>query len=170
MTPEATAISRIEEALASNATELNLSSLKLTAIPEQLGQLGNLQYLRLDNNQLPDALMAAFERGLGDFRTYLQGMAEEQAELLYEAKLVLVGDGKVGKSGSRRCWRRCWRRCRVYRLSRIGKRHTALTLSSCRCRIRNRDNRAAWLMNQRLQTGRRSASARGTLAGNRSTG
>jgi GTPase SAR1 family protein len=167
MTPEATAISRIEQARADNATELDLSELaltalpeqlgqlgnlqtlyladnqltalpeqlgqlgnlqilyladnqlpalpeqlgqlgnlqilylnnnQLTALPEQLGQLGNLQILYLNNNQLPDALMAAFERGLDDFRTYLQGMAEEQAELLYEAKLVLVGDGGVGKS------------------------------------------------------------------------
>jgi internalin A len=81
-----------------NLQILYLNNNQLTALPEQLGQLGNLQILYLNNNQLPDALMAAFERGLDDFRTYLQGMAEEQAELLYEAKLVLVGDGGVGKS------------------------------------------------------------------------
>jgi internalin A len=50
---------RIEEALRSNAPELDLSSLNLGAIPESLAQLANLQILDLYDNQItaiPDSL------------------------------------------------------------------------------------------------------------------
>jgi hypothetical protein len=46
------AIERTEEARQSNATELDLSGLKLTIVPESLGQLANLRKLDLSNNQL----------------------------------------------------------------------------------------------------------------------
>jgi internalin A len=46
------ALRQIEEAKRSNATDLNLSSLKLTVIPESLGQLSHLLALSLSGNQL----------------------------------------------------------------------------------------------------------------------
>ena len=39
---------RIAEALRTGATELNLSKLGLTALPESLGQLGSLEEIHLD--------------------------------------------------------------------------------------------------------------------------
>ena len=43
---------KIEEALNSGATELNLSSMKLTELPESIGQLMHLTKLNLSDNQL----------------------------------------------------------------------------------------------------------------------
>lgn len=44
-----------------------------------------------------DGMQAAYDRGLGEFLAYLRSLARD-AEPLYEAKLVLVGEGNVGKS------------------------------------------------------------------------
>jgi internalin A len=46
------AVQRIEKAKLSNATELNLRGLKLTSLPESLGQLSQLQDLNLSRNEL----------------------------------------------------------------------------------------------------------------------
>ena len=50
---------KIEEALKSGATELNLSNMKLAELPESIGQLTQLKSLALDGNQieeLPDSI------------------------------------------------------------------------------------------------------------------
>lgn len=46
------ALSRIEEALRAHASELELSGLNLTKVPEYIGQLQQLQSLGLKDNQL----------------------------------------------------------------------------------------------------------------------
>jgi internalin A len=51
-TQEQLAERRIQEALASHATELELTGMGLTALPELIGQLKTLQKLRLTNNRL----------------------------------------------------------------------------------------------------------------------
>ena len=50
--PEQIAQGRIEEAARTGAKELDLSSLKLSALPPEIGQLENLQQLNLAGNQL----------------------------------------------------------------------------------------------------------------------
>ena len=50
---------KIQQALQSGATELDLSGMKLTELPESIGQLTQLQTLNLFRNQLttlPDSL------------------------------------------------------------------------------------------------------------------
>jgi internalin A len=104
---------------------LNLSNNKLTLLPEFLGNLTNLEQLDLSNNALTDlpsslaqlgeirdlgfdglilfgnplnpALQSAYDQGLDAVKAYLRSLAEN-AEPLYEAKLVLVGEGNVGKT------------------------------------------------------------------------
>ena len=56
---EQEALERIEEAARTGATELGLSDLGLTTLPDSLAQLQSLQTLNVGNNQLtalPDSL------------------------------------------------------------------------------------------------------------------
>ena len=49
-----------------------------------------------EQNPWDEPLAKAWERGWGDVRVYLQGLADSRK--CYEAKLVLVGEGNVGKT------------------------------------------------------------------------
>jgi len=80
-------------------TELNLNGNRLSTLPEWISQLTNLTTLTLDSNPLHIALQSAYDAGLDELRAYLQSLdASGQREYLYEAKLVLVGEGGVGKT------------------------------------------------------------------------
>src|SRR6185295_12951981 len=56
-----------------------------------------LRELHLANNPLNPELAAAYEEGLDAVKRYLRAKAEQQI-VLNEAKLILVGEGEVGKS------------------------------------------------------------------------
>lgn len=77
--------------------ELDLSGNQITDLPAELAQLEHLRELRLQNNSLNPELAAAYKLGLGAVKEYLQAKVEGQV-VLNEAKLVLVGEGEVGKS------------------------------------------------------------------------
>ncbi|HEY85168.1 MAG TPA: hypothetical protein G4N96_08685 [Chloroflexi bacterium] len=87
----------IENAAREGWTELNLSGRAITELPPEIGQLSNLQELGLDNNPLNPALQSAYNAGLDEVLAYLRSL-EEEAEPLYEARLMLVGEGAVGKT------------------------------------------------------------------------
>ena len=86
---------------------LNLEYNRLTTLPPSLAQLEHLEYLNLDGNPLNPALQSAYDackKGYGgkhkDYEplwAYLRSL-EGNAESLYEAKLVLIGEGNVGKT------------------------------------------------------------------------
>ena len=76
---------------------LGLWNNQLTTLPESLGQLSQLQSLDLDNNPLNPELAAAYREGLDAVKRYLRAKAEAQV-VLNEAKLILIGEGEVGKS------------------------------------------------------------------------
>ena len=69
----------------------------LTDLPSTLGQLARLRELHLNGNPLNPELAAAYEEGLDDVKRYLRAKAEAQV-VLNEAKLILIGEGEVGKS------------------------------------------------------------------------
>jgi len=75
---------------------LDLMGNQLTAVPAFLARLEKLRKLNLKNNPLNPALKSAYEQGLPALMAYLRSL--EQAEPLYETKLVLVGEGGVGKT------------------------------------------------------------------------
>ena len=82
-----------------NLQELHLSANQLTTLPVSLSGLINLQHLNLNSNPLEPALRSAWESGIDAVRAYLRSLAKpELREELYEAKLVLVGEGEVGKT------------------------------------------------------------------------
>ena len=80
-----------------NLQNLILSQNRLTDIPVSVAKLEHLESLGLDGNPLNPALQSAYKQGLPALMAYLRSLAEN-AEPLYEAKLVLVGEGNVGKT------------------------------------------------------------------------
>ena len=78
-------------------TTLDLGENLLTALPAQLADLleGKTQ-LGLDGNPLSEPLPELAERGAAELATYLRSLHDAKPQ--YEAKLVLVGEGNVGKT------------------------------------------------------------------------
>jgi GTPase SAR1 family protein len=76
---------------------LNLSHNQLKTLPSSLTKLTKLKTLDLDNNPLEPELAAAHKEGLESVKRYLLAKEEPQVEL-NEAKLILIGEGEVGKS------------------------------------------------------------------------
>ncbi len=77
--------------------EIQLPDNEISDIPSSISQLKYLDRIWLDNNPLNPALQSANEQGLPAVMAYLRSL-EGNAEPLYEAKLVLVGEGGVGKT------------------------------------------------------------------------
>ena len=101
-------------------TGLDLRSNRLVQVPESLGKLTGLTSLRLDHNQLiglpvwladllaggldlglegnslADPLAELAKRGSAELATYLRSLYD--AEPQFEAKLLMVGEGNVGKT------------------------------------------------------------------------
>ncbi len=76
--------------------QLDLSGNQLPAVPRSLSRLGQVSIL-LGGNPLAPELQAAYDEGPEEFRAFL-GLLHEEGEFIHEAKLVLVGEGAVGKS------------------------------------------------------------------------
>jgi len=70
---------------------------KLSSLPHSCTKLVQLVELKLDANPLNPDLLAAYEQGTEAVMQYLRAKAEGEVTL-NEAKLILVGEGEVGKS------------------------------------------------------------------------
>jgi hypothetical protein len=80
-----------------NLEELYLQENQLTDLPTSLGLLKQLKIVALEDNPLNPELAAADKLGIVAVQHYLRAKAEAQI-VLNEAKLILVGEGEVGKS------------------------------------------------------------------------
>ena len=82
-----------------NLQTLYLARNQLRTLPNSLAALDKLEDIDLDDNPLNPALQSAYDSGLDALKSYLRSLeAPGGVELLYEAKLVLVGEGDVGKT------------------------------------------------------------------------
>ncbi|MEG3439330.1 COR domain-containing protein, partial [Pannus brasiliensis CCIBt3594] len=82
----------------SNLTSLDLRGNQLTSLPESFGSLSNLTGLDLLNNPLEDPPIEVASRGIKAIREYFRQKQEVGEDTLYEAKLLIVGEGEAGKT------------------------------------------------------------------------
>jgi len=75
---------------------LNLIGNRLTDLPSYFAQLEQLKVLNLDGNPLNPELAEASKQGLDAVKAYLRAKAD--SIILSQAKLILVGEGEVGKT------------------------------------------------------------------------
>jgi hypothetical protein len=70
---------------------------QFTDLPASFAELPHLRRIDLKNNPLNPELAALYKEGRDAVRRYLRAKADAQVEL-NEAKLILIGEGEVGKS------------------------------------------------------------------------
>lgn len=76
---------------------LQISCARLKSLPTWLLELPNLDSLDIDIQQFGPELSAAYAEGIDAVKSYLRAKTDAQV-VLNEAKLILVGEGEVGKS------------------------------------------------------------------------
>jgi internalin A len=81
-----------------NLTSLNLGSNQLNALPESIGQLSNLTSLIIDENPLNQIPPEIVQKGGIAVRDYYRQRLEEKTDYIYEAKLIIIGEGGAGKT------------------------------------------------------------------------
>jgi len=96
MTPRERVLKGIEYARQSRATKLNLSGFKLTELPPEIGKLTQLTKLYLRENDLP--IPPELLEKTRDPKAILDYYFSANHFFLNEAKLILVGQGEVGKT------------------------------------------------------------------------
>ena len=78
--------------------ELYLDNNQLTSLPESLGNLTNLTHLNISVNPLVKPPIELAEQGIEEIMKYFQQLKEEGVDYIYEAKLLIVGEGGAGKT------------------------------------------------------------------------
>ncbi len=76
---------------------LDLDGNQLTEIPAELANPTNIKHIIIDNNPLNDSFQIAADGGTESLLAYLKSLLNQKLRL-FEAKLILVGEGGVGKT------------------------------------------------------------------------
>ncbi|MCB8751633.1 leucine-rich repeat domain-containing protein [Planktothrix agardhii] len=80
-----------------NLSTLYLGGNQLTSVPESITRLTNLSELDLSDNPLEDPPIEIANQGINAIREYFR-QKQAGAETLYEAKLIIIGEGGAGKT------------------------------------------------------------------------
>ena len=81
-----------------NLTSFDLSSNRLESLPLEIGNLANLIHFSINNNPSAQIPLEVLNRGGLAVRDYYRQRLEENTDYIYEAKLLLVGEGGAGKT------------------------------------------------------------------------
>ncbi len=81
-----------------NLWELSLIGNKLSELPAEVGQLQNSCQLSLNNNPLKTTPIEIAKKGIPAIRDYFQSLAKEENLPLNEAKVIILGQGGIGKT------------------------------------------------------------------------
>ncbi|MGD1805408.1 COR domain-containing protein [Dapis sp. BLCC M126] len=81
-----------------NLTHLYLHDNQLTTIPESITKLTNLTFIYLVDNPLETPPIEIAKKGIEAIREYIRQEKEEGIDYIYEAKLLIVGEGGAGKT------------------------------------------------------------------------
>ncbi|QLE48966.1 TIR domain-containing protein [Nostoc sp. C057] len=81
-----------------NLQTLYLSSNQLSNLPPEIGQLTNLQTLHLENNPLESPPPEIITKGFKAILDFCRQQLEQETDRLYEAKLLIIGEGGAGKT------------------------------------------------------------------------
>ena len=93
-------ITTLPEAIArlQQLTCLYLSNNQLTTLPEAIASLPQLTTLYLSNNPIEKPPLEVVEKGIWQIKDYFRQLKAEGTDYLYEAKLLIVGEGGAGKT------------------------------------------------------------------------
>ena len=81
-----------------NLQSLNLRNNSLSAIPDAITMLEKLTRLNLDENPIAEPPLEVVKEGIEAIRQYFKQIETEGVDYLYEAKLLVVGEGGAGKT------------------------------------------------------------------------
>ncbi len=81
-----------------NLQTLDLVGNQLTMLPAEIGQLINLSGLYLSNNPLESPPPEIISKGFRAILDFYRQQLEQESDHLYEAKLLIVGEGGAGKT------------------------------------------------------------------------
>ncbi|MEH2330012.1 leucine-rich repeat domain-containing protein, partial [Nostoc sp.] len=94
-------ITQIPEAITklTNLTQLDLNGNQITQIPEAIAKLTNLTQLDLSRNQITQIPLEILNsKDAKKILNYLRQISTSETRPLHEAKLLLIGQGSVGKT------------------------------------------------------------------------
>lgn len=81
-----------------NLTKLHLNNNRLISLPESIIKMQNLTVLRLSRNKLITPPQEVAEKGYQAIQEYFRQLKEQGQDQLYEAKLLILGEGGAGKT------------------------------------------------------------------------